>query len=183
MRRTDDKGRADRIPGNRRIQEQLERREAKIRLKIESILEETDDEIFNEMVMGLDDEERNVFIEVLDERADEFMGEEEEKFEGLLPMYEMANLLKNESGLPYDIWLDSAGKDRKVPHNIPRIKIKIGEEMIPVILYSMDDIRAKKEFRRSGEVIQWVKNNYDIIMRHWNKEISDRQALNMLAKK
>lgn len=36
--------------------------------------------------------------------------------------YEMANLTRQESGQPFDIWVDSAGKSRNSKHNEPRLK-------------------------------------------------------------
>ena len=96
--------------------------------------------------------------------------------------FEMANLKKYESGLPYDIWLDSAGYKRNIPHNVMRIKVSIDNELIQVIIASQRDIRPQKHFKRENEIILWASNNYDILFRHWNGKLSDRQALNILAK-
>ena len=38
--------------------------------------------------------------------------------------FEMANVSKTDTNLPYNIWIDSVGKDRNIPHNIPRIKVE-----------------------------------------------------------
>ena len=95
--------------------------------------------------------------------------------------FEMANLRKQESGLPYDIWLDSAGYKRNTPHNVMRIKVSIDNELIPIIA-SQRDIRPQKHFKRENEIILWASNNYDTLFRHWNGKLSDRQALNLLAK-
>lgn len=46
--------------------------------------------------------------------------------------FEIAKLSKNDSKLKYDIWLDSAGSNRKVPHNKPRIKLVVDNNMIPI---------------------------------------------------
>ena len=96
--------------------------------------------------------------------------------------FEMANLRKHESGLPYDIWLDSAGYKRNTPHNVMRINVSIDNELIPVIIASQRDIRPQKHFKRENEIILWASNNYDTLFRHWNGELSDRQTLNILAK-
>ena len=96
--------------------------------------------------------------------------------------FEMANLRKQESGLPYDIWLDSAGYKRNTPHNVMRIKVSIDNELIPVIIASQRDIRPQKHFKRENEIILWASNNYYTLFRHWNGKLSDRQALNILAK-
>lgn len=96
--------------------------------------------------------------------------------------FEMANLKKQESGLPYDIWLDSAGCKRNTPHNAMRIKVGLGDELIPVVIYSKRDIRPLRPFKRENEIISWASDNYDTLFKHWNGELSDRQALNLLAK-
>ena len=96
--------------------------------------------------------------------------------------FEMANLRKHESGLPYDICLDSAGYKRNTPHNVMSIKVSIDNELIPVIIASQRDIRPKKHFKRENEITLWASNNYDTLFKHWNNELSDRQALNILAK-
>lgn len=96
--------------------------------------------------------------------------------------FEMANLRNHESGLPYDIWLYSAGCKRNTPHNVMSISVSIDNEFIPVIIASQRDIRPKKHFKRENEIILWASNNYDTLFRHWNCKLSDRQALNILAK-
>ena len=95
--------------------------------------------------------------------------------------FEMANLRKHESGLPYDIWLYSAGYKRNTHHSV-MIKVSIDNELIPVIIASQRDIRPQKHFKRENEIILWASNNYDTLFRHWNGELSDRRALNILAK-
>ena len=95
--------------------------------------------------------------------------------------FEMTNLRKQESGLPYDIWLDSAGYERNTPHSV-MIKIRIDDEFIPVIIASQRDIRPQKHFKRENEIISWASDNYDTLLKHWNGRLSDRQALNILAK-
>lgn len=96
--------------------------------------------------------------------------------------FEMANLRKQESGLPYDIWLDSACYKRNTPHNVMMIKVSIDNELIPVIIASQRDIRPQKHFKRENEIISWASDNYYTLFKHWNSELSDRQALNILAK-
>lgn len=145
--------------------------------KIESILAEEDEKTREEMVMGLNEEELEALNEALD-------GLEEEAYEkmakGISTLFEMARLQKDESGLPYDVWIDSSGKDGTARQNIPRIKVRVESEMIPIVLFSRDNVTAKKEFKHSEKVIEWAKAKYDIILQHWNREISDRTALTLL---
>ena len=39
-------------------------------------------------------------------------------------LYEHANLRKNTTGQPFDLWVDEFGVDRKTTHNNPRFKVK-----------------------------------------------------------
>ena len=96
--------------------------------------------------------------------------------------FEMANLETQDAGLPFDIWLDSAGCKRNVPHNTPRIKVNVDGNLIP-ILFSETDITPTKEFRHKNEIIDWINQNREILLKHWNKELTDREVLNLLAKK
>lgn len=96
--------------------------------------------------------------------------------------FEMINLRNQESGLPYDIWLESAGCKRNTQDNVMRVKVGVGDELVPVIIVSQRDIRPLRPFRRENEVISWAYDNYDTLFKHWNGELSDRQALNLLFK-
>ena len=96
--------------------------------------------------------------------------------------FEMINLRKQESGLPYDIWLDSASCTRNTHHNVTRINVGIGDELIPVIITSQKDIRPLRHFNMENEIILWASDNYDTLFKHWNGELSDRQVLNILTK-
>lgn len=48
-------------------------------------------------------------------------------------MFEMAALSRKRTNLPYELWLDSVGKDRNVPHNTPRLKVEVSDNiLIPI---------------------------------------------------
>lgn len=96
---------------------------------------------------------------------------------------EMANAVKEDTGLPYDIWLDSRGKERNISHNLPRIKVDVDGNLIPVII--SDDPRIPdnikiKTFRKFNEVRKFIIQNKDVLLKHWNKELTDREVLNLL---
>lgn len=95
--------------------------------------------------------------------------------------FETANLTTEDSGLPYNVWLDSAGKDRNVEHNTPRLKVEVDNEFIPMSI-SKDDVWSLKDFKKKSVMVKWIMDNYDVLIRHWNKELTDRQALNLLSK-
>ena len=95
---------------------------------------------------------------------------------------EMANVSKSDTGLHYDIWIDSVGSDRKGQHHIPRVKVKVGESMIPISISEDPRILAGEDFVRSGEILRWVAKYHEVLLKHWNKELTDREALNLLGK-
>lgn len=103
-------------------------------------------------------------------------------FEECHDFFEMANLAMRESGLPYDIWLDSVGNRRNVPHNALRIKVLVNGELIPVIIASKDNIKPIKKFRKFAAIAEWASENYDILYKHWHGKLTDREALILLAK-
>ena len=96
---------------------------------------------------------------------------------------EMANAIKVDTGLPYDIWLDSKGKERNIPHNYPRIKVDVDGNLIPVIISDNPIIPESvgiKNFKKFNEIKKFIIKNKDILLKHWNKELSDREILNLL---
>lgn len=93
---------------------------------------------------------------------------------------EMASVSKSDTKLHYDIWIDSAGKDRKVSHNNPRVKVKVDGRTISISISTHPKILAGKDFAHSSEVFKWIIKYYDILMKHWNKELTDKEALNLL---
>lgn len=108
--------------------------------------------------------------------------------EGLL--FEMANIPKEDTHLPYDIWLDSSGRDRNDTHTKPRIKVLFDNEFIPILIDktspdlpdSVKKIRGIDRISKQTLIAKWIIKHYDTLMAHWNKEISDREALNIIYK-
>lgn len=103
-------------------------------------------------------------------------------------LLEMANVWARDTGLPYDIWIDSRGKDRNNTHNSPRIKVNVDGQLIPFEISEDPDIpeSVKKtgltDFKHKTQVKEYVKAYYKILLTHFNREISDKQALNLLGK-
>ena len=92
--------------------------------------------------------------------------------------FEMANFQTKDSGLPQNIWFDEVGKDRKLNHNIPRVKI--GKAEIPVsisenpeILVSILESKEQEEgLKGVSEIQRFIADNHEVILQHWNKEIT-----------
>ena len=92
---------------------------------------------------------------------------------------EMAHLWKTSSGLPYDVLIDHNGKNRVRPNNSPRIMIT--QDQLDFIPVSIDKERPvaliECEIPEFEVVANWIRENFDILIRHWNHEIGDYEAL------
>lgn len=95
---------------------------------------------------------------------------------------EMANVSKKDTGLPYNIWIDSRGSLRKNKHYTPRIKVEVNDEMIPVSISESPEILVDKKIPKFRTVKRYIIKYYPVFMKHWNKEYTDKQALNLLDK-
>jgi len=95
-------------------------------------------------------------------------------------MYEMANVSRKDTDLPYDLWIDSEGKDRNADSNSPIIYVDVDGDMVPVSINEFPEILVNKTFRESGKVLRWIQRYRGVLLSHWNKEITDREALNEL---
>ena len=97
-------------------------------------------------------------------------------------LQEMANISKDKTGLPFDIWLDSVGKDRKVSHRKPRLKVRLdNKELIPVSIEKEPKILVKgKDIPKFRQFRKFLLLNYEILMKHWNLEIEDDDVLDLI---
>lgn len=102
-----------------------------------------------------------------------------------MKVYKMANLTRQESGQPFDIWVDSAGKSRNVKHNEPRIKatnngvtitagFKKGE--YSTFQTAKDKVR---QFGKSKELEDYLIKIKPLLELHWENKITDREFLNI----
>lgn len=99
-------------------------------------------------------------------------------------LLEMAVVEPSDSGLPYELWLDPAGKERRNEHtNSPRLKVKVEGKYIPFIISDNPDIpdSVKKQgyttFPHIGEVKKYVIAYKKALLAHFFKEIKDKDIL------
>ncbi|MBQ9394364.1 MAG: hypothetical protein IJU23_02465 [Proteobacteria bacterium] len=59
--------------------------------------------------------------------------------------------------------------------------MRVNDEYIPVSI-SKTNVWKYKPFEGDTEIEQWVIENYDILIKHWNKELTDYEALMRLDK-
>ena len=95
-------------------------------------------------------------------------------------LFEMANVSKKDTKLPYDIWIDSEGKNRNIAPNYPRLKVDCNGDKIPVSISENPEILVKKRISEFPKVRSWIKKYLAVLLQHWNKEITDKEALNQL---
>lgn len=103
----------------------------------------------------------------------------------LAPMLEMANLSSKDTGLSVFIWFGKVGGQHG-----PRIKISntkgrfnetdnfvISVEKEPRIL-TTKSVKLKKQ--EVDDVIDWVKLNYDVLMKLWHAYENDEGTIELL---
>ena len=95
-------------------------------------------------------------------------------------LFEMANVSKKDTKLPYDIWIDSKGKSRNTKQNYPRLKVDYDGDRIPVSISDDPKILVKKKIPEFSKIKSWIKKYSIVLLKHWNKEITDKEALNQL---
>ena len=95
-------------------------------------------------------------------------------------LFEMANVSKKDTKLPYDIWIDSEGKNRNTNQNYPRLKVDCNGDRIPVSISENPEILVKKRIPEFSKVRTWIGKYLAVLLQHWNKEITDKEALNQL---
>ena len=101
----------------------------------------------------------------------------------MIKSYEMANLTRKDSGQPFDIWVDSMGKQRNTKHNEPRLKATNNGVTIIAgfkngdysnFQTSKDKIR---QFGKNKELKEYVIKIKPLLELHWNNKITDSEFL------
>ena len=95
-------------------------------------------------------------------------------------LFEMANVSMKDTKLPYDIWIDSEGKNGNTKQNCPRLIVDYNGDRIPVSISEDPEILVKKKIPELPKIKSWIKKYSVVLLQHWNKEITDKEALNQL---
>ncbi len=95
-----------------------------------------------------------------------------EKIDGFL----VACAAAKETGLPYDILLDSVGAIKEDP-GCPRIGVVVGDIVIPVSISEEPVILSGDSFEGSAQIFSWVSRHHIPLKMHWNKALTDREML------
>lgn len=99
-------------------------------------------------------------------------------------LYEMANVCKADTGLPYDIWIDDLGDKRCLQHDLPRIKVDVNGSLVPVIIDEVEPYIPKdcksQNFRGRSKVFDYVRFYSDPLLAQWKGIITRRWLENRL---
>ena len=114
-------------------------------------------------------------------------------------LFEIANFRKDRSKLQVNLWLDSLDNSRNVRHNSARVKIQnnksnnfTGRKDLrfqsrvfhnPKVLLKDYKDKIKISEKDLNKMLEFIAENYFILMKHWNKEIDDFEVLNELNSK
>ena len=86
-----------------------------------------------------------------------------------------------ETGLPYDVLMDSLGIEKRFT-GCPRVGIVVGDIVVPVEISDNPVVLSGYDFPKADEVLCWVSSHEEELLRHWNKELSDLEILEIIAK-
>ena len=89
---------------------------------------------------------------------------------------EMSMIRQRQTGLSYDIWVDNAGSERVIKHNLPRLKVVIDGNKIPVSITENPDVLAnnktKEDIPNFRKLSKWIKINLNLLLKFWNRIIT-----------
>lgn len=100
--------------------------------------------------------------------------------------FEIAQVTPDESGLPYWILIFSVGCDRKAAYQVPAIEVKIADHYISVSIDAANPACLQPEKLLPDEITdltdvkRWIILNYAVLIKHWNEELTDKEALNLI---
>jgi hypothetical protein len=96
------------------------------------------------------------------------------------PIYSMANYIPRETGQPFKLWLDSAGKSRNNSHGGMRVKaeannveVDVGFDKHGEFTTWGTDPRDLKAFKEMSKLTKYMINMKPAIQLHWDGEITD----------
>ncbi len=95
----------------------------------------------------------------------------------ILDGFGYVRITQKETGLPYDIILDSYG----IPKNMitmPHLGVVVEGLVVPVLIDEKPQILTDYDFVDASIVFNWILKHHKALLQHWNKEVTDREILN-----
>lgn len=96
--------------------------------------------------------------------------------------FEMAIASAARTGLPYDLCIDSVGKDRNVSNNSPKVKVGSKGEEVSLLIAARSKVLVGdgKKLEKLSEVMKFIEENYEAFLFHWNKKWYDMAMLDYI---
>ena len=91
--------------------------------------------------------------------------------------YFVLHLDSSETLLPYEILIDSLGLAKD---DVPMIGVVVGDMVIFVSVSDSPENLSRIGFPDQEKIFGWIKEHKEVLLKHWNKEISDRELANAL---
>ncbi len=88
----------------------------------------------------------------------------------------VARVDKRESGLPYDIFLESIGASKKHAGD-PRAGVIVDRLVIPVLISEDPVILSGRTFPGEQRVLEWIRKHQEPLLMHWNKQLTDTEVM------
>ncbi len=93
--------------------------------------------------------------------------------------YTVTCISARETGLPYDVLLDSIGSD-KLFSGKPRVGVLVEDTVVPVSISEKPVVLSGYHFQNESLIIKWIKKYNAELLEHWNKKMTDKEILNSL---
>ena len=76
--------------------------------------------------------------------------------------------------------IDSEGINRRRKDNSPRIMVCLDDNFDELVPISIDkynpEILINETLEQFEKISDWIKRHYNVLMKHWNQEISDFES-------
>ena len=88
---------------------------------------------------------------------------------------------REDTGLPYDILLDSLGthKTERV-NDVPWVGVIICDTVVPISISERPLILSEYGLKHKELIIEWVSKRRELLLKHWNGQITDKEILEAL---
>ena len=93
--------------------------------------------------------------------------------------YTVVCITAGETGLPYDILLDSLGADNKSPGR-PRLGVVVRDFVVPMSIDEVPEVLSGSHFEKEEAVKEWIVKHKQDLLLHWNKKLTDREVLEVV---
>ena len=98
-------------------------------------------------------------------------------------LFEMANLVQRDTGVPFVVWISPKGNGRHdVRVMVSRSPKAVPSEMVSVAIRpNVHVVEGKMSAGDSKLLSRWVELNRDVLVRYWDGDIeSTKEAINLI---